>query len=104
MTELSKAEAVALRLANRVEFVSYDGASPSLCSGELILEVDGMRFVFSRLNSGGSAGVTPDGEEHCNEGEWEIREWPPGFPADCQQEALDLVNAKVPHGCCGGCI
>lgn len=39
-----------------VEFVSYDGAYPNLCSGQLVLKINGQVREFSRhcLQSGGT--------------------------------------------------
>lgn len=39
-----------------VEFVSYDGAYPNLCTGQLVLKINGQVREFSRhcLQSGGT--------------------------------------------------
>ena len=41
---------------SKVEFVSYDGKWPNLCSGKLVLSIDGVTVEFPEycMNSGGS--------------------------------------------------
>jgi len=87
--------------------IEYDGAYPNLCSGELIITIDGIRWVFPKfcLSSGGSCGFTNNYEDsYIEQGLWSIEEWPQGFPEDLKDEVLDEVNDEVPHGCCGGCL
>lgn len=89
-----------------VKFVSYDGSYPNLCSGTLILSVDGTEWKFPEycLSSGGSVWFDDDSNEHIEGGEWSIREWPDGFPEDAKDMAVQIVNENVPFGCCGGCV
>jgi hypothetical protein len=91
---------------SRVSFVSYDGAYPNLCSGQLVLAVDGIAYVFPSycLSSGGSVSFDEDWSENVDEGEWSISEWPEGFPEDLKDEATEVVNENISHGCCGGCV
>jgi hypothetical protein len=89
-----------------LKFVSYDGRYPSLCSGKLVLDLDGRRVEFPNhcLVSGGSVYQDDDGGYTTSEGEWSISEWPEGFPEDLKTRACELVNENVMHGRCGGCI
>lgn len=89
---------------NRVEFVSYDGKYPCLCMGILVLKVDGVEYIFSCLSSGGSARFDKKWNGHVSKGRWSIKAWPEGFPEDCKEEAVDVVNKNVKYGCCGGCL
>ena len=107
-----------------IEFVSYTGKFPTLCSGVLTVRIDGETWHFGyawnkperelvpRLPpfwiSGGCAGVTESLDEFCSEGPWKIDnppadQYPPEILARVP-EILAVMNANVPHGCCGGCI
>lgn len=104
----------------KIEFVDYTGSYPNLCSGELILRIDGEIYSFggyrdddevdnhcysSFWSSGGSAGVDYDGEEFCEEGPWIVSESSlPDWLKPYAQELESIMNENVPHGCCGGCI
>lgn len=88
-----------------VKFVSYNGKYPNLCSGTLVLEVDGKKRELSHvLCSGGSVGCF-DGNwnnAYVTEGSWSV-----DLPEDLEpyrKEIEELVNSEVPQGCCGGCI
>lgn len=85
-----------------LKFVSYDGAWPNLCSGTLILSLDGREIQFPDycIASGGSC------TKSCRikKGEWSITKYPEDFPEELKDRAIELVNENVPHGCCGGCI
>lgn len=105
-----------------IQFVSYSGEFPCLCSGNLVLSIDGKKHVFSNiLVSGGMAGIDfTTYEEFCEEGEWSIYtedDAPNGgvFIRDNKgqmilltreefENLIELVNENVPLGCCGGCI
>jgi hypothetical protein len=107
-----------------IEFVSYTGKFPNLCSGILTVRVDGKTWHFGypwkiadrelvpRLppfwESGGCAGVTEDLDEFCAEGPWKMddpneKDYPPEVFARLP-DILAVMNENVPHGCCGGCI
>lgn len=85
-----------------VEFVSYDGAYPNLCSGQLVLKINGLVRTFPRycLHSGGS--VWFDGrDDHIETGCWSI-----DLPEDLEplrKEIEECINENIPYGCCGGC-
>ena len=87
-------------------FVSYDGAYPNLCSGRLVLAIDGVPVVFPEncLSSGGSIDFDDDWNEGVLKGEWGISAYPKDFPEDLKKQAVALVNENVEQGCCGGCI
>jgi len=91
---------------SNIELVSYDGCYPNLCSGKLVLKLCGEEWTFPYhcLSSGGSVSFTDDWEEIVTDGEWDIREWPEGFPGGAKSYAIDLVNKEIPWGCCGGCV
>lgn len=86
-----------------LEFVSYDGSYPNLCSGTLVLSLDGKKITFPAycLTSGGS---TDWKEGEIEEGPWRINSWPEGFPENLKAKAVELVNDHIKWGCCGGCI
>lgn len=87
-----------------VEFVSYDGEYPNLCSGELVLRIEGKEVNLGRycLHSGGNAWVD---YELCDHTEWGA--WSVDVPEELTQyidEITEVVNDNVPWGCCGGCL
>lgn len=96
---------------DHVKFISYSGKYPNLCSGELILELDGEQHSFKAWpketkyhhwcfwSSGGSCtcGGSP--------GPWRINY--NDLPDEFKPYALEidyLFNANVKPGCCGGCV
>jgi len=93
-------------MRDRVKFVSYNGHYPNLCSGNLVLEIDGenVRFPEHCLSSGGSVSFTPDWDEVISHGEWTIVDWPNEVPDSLYRECIDVVNENVSQGCCGGCV
>lgn len=91
-----------------IKFVSYDGKYPNLCSGVLILNVDGKIVTINKysLCSGGSAHFNDDYSESFIEyGPWSLNE---GHFSDYSEEEkeyiIELINENIPHGCCGGCL
>ena len=106
MTEDQIVENAINVLAPSLEFYSYDGKYPNLCSGELIFLLGGEKIVFPKycLSSGGGVSFSKDWEEHVSSGNWTISDWPENFPEGLKQEAEDLVNSNVRKGCCGGCV
>jgi len=91
-----------------LEFVSYDGAYPNLCSGTLRLRLNGKVVVFPShsLMSGGSVSFDDDWSEIVTDGPWSITKYPDDFPDSLQLRLAvnRLVNDNVPCGCCGGCV
>lgn len=89
---------------NRVEFVSYDGKFPNLCSGKLVLRIDGEEIAFPEycMRSGGSVWFSDDWDAHIESDPWSVDV--PEQYADLKKEIEDCVNENVEHGCCGGCV
>lgn len=90
-------------MVKTIEFVSYDGTYPNLCSGELVLCIDGKKVNLGCcLCSGGCVWFDEDWNEHVEEEEWSV-----DVPKEFEQyveEITNIVNENVPWGCCGGCI
>ena len=101
---------------SHVKFVSYDGKWPNLCSGKLVLEIDGEKISFghhyfsekddskysSFWCSGG--GINPN-YEGTYSGEWiiDVEKLPEQYRKYAKE--IDRVfNENVDWGCCGGCI
>jgi len=88
--------------------IEYDGKSPNLCGGTLIVYIGEKKYDFGDhcLISGGMICRNDDWEMWAEEGPWGISEWPEGFPDDDGLKILivDVINEEIPHGCCGGCI
>lgn len=103
---------------NYVKFVSYSGKYPNLCSGILVLEIDGEQVTFGDYNwktktgnyrfwsSGGSCGFYDNySESYVDNDEWVIDK--NNIPEQYRQyaEEIDRVfNENVEYGCCGGCL
>ena len=93
-------------MKEKLKFISYDGSYPNLCSGTLIMELDGKEIVFPSycLSSGGSVSFDDEMNEMVTNGEWSISNFPKDFPRELRVKAVELVNENVPQGCCGGCV
>jgi len=91
---------------SNVEIVSYDGGYPNLCSGKLVLKVADKIWEFPShcLSSGGSVSFDKDWNEDVQEGPWDVKEWPDGFPEEAKPYVLEKINDEIPWGCCGGCV
>lgn len=104
-----------------VEFVSYTGEYPNLCSGVLTLNIDGTEVKFGWdyqrpkectnyytpfWHSGGDWGFYNDwSESYVSHHEWIVDK--DELPAKYKKyinEIAEVFNANVPHGCCGGCL
>ena len=86
-----------------VEFVSYDGAWPCYCSGEVILKIDGKEVSLGAcLTSGGSVSFDYGRMEEIFKGPW-IVDLPDGLE-DYREEIEKCIDDNIPYGCCGGCI
>lgn len=92
-----------------VEFISYTGKYPNLCSGILTLKINGEKFTFGYgkcdydifWQSGGSCGFN----ERCSINEWIIDyEKLPDKLKEYSTEIDYIFNQNVEHGCCGGCL
>lgn len=89
-----------------MKIISYSGKYPNLCDGILVIEVNGKEWTFPEysMESGGSVSFNGEWEEFVDEGEWSISKWPDGFPEDKKEAVLEMINEKIPLGCCGGCV
>lgn len=97
-----------------VEFVSYTGKYPNLCSGTLILKIDGEEHRFGYNSgqherfwiSGGECYFTGGySEAHVSEDSWVIDV--SRLPENLKPYAAEIdkvFNSNVEHGCCGGCV
>lgn len=86
--------------------IFYDGGYPCLCSGHLIVTIDGKKYDFGThvLSSGGYTDWTTG---YVEKGDWEFSRYtkfPEGFPMELKDKVLEEINRKIPKGCCGGCI
>ena len=104
---------------DRVEFVSYTGEWPNLCTGVLSLIIDDKLVHFGHdyvkdwrdddnfdafWVSGGSVSLHND---NCRvkTGEWTIyRDLLPEKYRDLANDIDKVFNENIPFGCCGGCV
>lgn len=88
---------------SKVKFISYNGKYPCLCTGTLVLEIEGKRVELENiLLSGGACFINNYDNEIVEKGAWLVN-----VPKEYRQhkkEITDLVNENVPFGCCGGCL
>lgn len=111
-----------------IEFVSYTGSFPNLCSGVLTLKIDDRIVKFGHESgsynwrerryrddnydefwtSGGCTGFDDNGDCQIETADWEFRynadEVLPEYLRPYKDELLRVFNKNVPAGCCGGCI
>ena len=114
-----------------IEFVSYDGAYPNLCSGKLIVRINGKEVSFGQTKkfwswetddmmadypkfwrSGGSVSFDEDWSEEVIGGvDWEMclseDEMEKYYPKRIRKllpDILAVMNENVYGGCCGGCV
>ena len=90
-----------------VEFISYDGRYPNLCSGTLTIKVDGKTYrLEDAMVSGGCimGGPSTDWEMWVEYGDWKVDL--ENYPElkKYEEEITKVVNDNVQQGCCGGCI
>ena len=86
--------------------IEYNGSYPNLCSGTLVVTIGKKCWEFPPfcLSSGGYASFTDEGDGYVVPGPWSVEEWPDGFPVKHKMQVEHAINAKIPHGCCGGCL
>jgi len=103
---------------HHVQFVSYDGKWPNLCSGKLTLNIDGEVVCFhydhskeeghydSFWASGGRCGFRNNySESYIETGPWKINEEElPDKYKKYADEIAKVFNENVQYGCCGGCL
>ena len=101
-----------------VEFVSYTGHYPNLCSGILTLKIDGNEYKFGHSiykepqgdykrfwSSGGCVTADENWNFSVGTNEWIIDA--NMIPEEFRKYAAEIdevFNNNVDHGCCGGCI
>ncbi len=106
----------------KVEFVSYTGEYPNLCSGILVVKIDGKEVSFGYnwddanakpnyppiWKSGGEVAFDDDWNDYVSEGDWLLDvdnpDRYPKFVQDAFPDIIKVMNESVPHGCCGGCV
>ena len=102
-----------------VKFVSYDGKWPNLCTGTLVLNINGTDYSFGFTtvpgmskcdfpmfwHSGGRVSFDNNRNANVTSGRWQIDslDLPEQF-RKYTDEIDDIFNDNVPYGCCGGCI
>ena len=115
------------REMNKIEFVSYDGGYPNLCSGKLVVKIDDKEVSFGRTTklrwedgegladyprfwcSGGSVSFDENWMEHVDSYcDWEMsspseKDYPPEI-WKLLPDILKVMNENVDGGCCGGCV
>ena len=86
--------------------IEFNGDFPNLCSGDLVVIIDGERWIFPShcLLSGGSVNFDGNWMETVISGSWTITDWPDNFPEKLKEMVSQAVNDSIPHGCCGGCV
>lgn len=116
----------------KIEFISYTGKYPNLCSGVLTVKIDGKKYKFGHetgdydfekrcyknnnfddfWQSGGSVRRNEDWDMWAEQDEWQLScyDWEkadenhPQWIIDILPKLIKLFNDNVPYGCCGGCI
>lgn len=88
----------------RVEFISYNGEYPNLCSGVLIVAIEGRVVALPAYacSSGGACYINDDGDEYIEDGPWYVNV--PDEYTEYKDEIEDCMNENVNWGCCGGCL
>lgn len=102
-----------------VKFVSYDGKWPKLCTGTLVLNINGTDYSFGFTtvpgmskcdfpmfwHSGGRVSFDNDWSANVTSGRWQIDslDLPKQF-REYADEIDEVFNNNVPYGCCGGCV
>lgn len=111
-----------------IEFISYTGKYPNLCSGVFTVKIDGKTVGFGHDSSsynwrtskyndsnyeafwttGGNCGFRNNYEEsYINREPWQLTYETNCYPnhiKDLLPELLRVFNENVPYGCCGGCL
>lgn len=113
-------------MSKKIEFVDYTGSFPNLCSGVLTVKINGKETQFGNgwiednddgtvkrqyyppfWVSTGAVWFDNDWNETVELGPWEYDEGLEDyseFDEDDIKELMEVFNANVPQGCCGGCV
>ena len=90
-----------------IEFVSYNGEYPNLCSGSLTVKIDEKTVCLPShlFYSGGCAWFDEEWNAYVESGKWKIdmHSLPKEY-AHLVSELEEVMNDNVPWGCCGGCL
>jgi hypothetical protein len=101
-----------------IKFISYTGQYPTLCSGLLTLEIDGVQKTFGYSYesctkadyekfwySGGRVGFKRNGNSYIDKDEWQLNDrYLPDDLKPYGEQLIKVFNDNVRHGCCGGCL
>ena len=110
-----------------IEFVSYDGEYPNLCSGTFVVKLNGIETSFGSQflwehekkagkvpptypkfwATGGGVSFDDDWNENVVKGDWTLDFDKKAYPAEIAEampELIKVFNENVPRGCCGGCV
>ena len=92
-----------------IEFVSYDGKWTCLCSGTLIIRVNGKTYRLDNVMISGGCimgGPSTDWDMWTEHGDWRLDLDFDAYPElkEYEEEITRVVNDNVEQGCCGGCI
>lgn len=97
----------------KIEFVRYTGKKPALCEGVLTLKLDGKTTTFGNngktdypyfwRTSGHAIIFSGIKKAPWIADEYASKRLPEELQAHLP-ELLEVFNANVPHGCCGGCL
>ena len=93
---------------NNVKFISYDGKFPNMCSGTLILSIDGKKVTFGKNGENPHfwySGVIFENPNDYRKGTWQVNEsFIPNEYLCYKKELKEIVRKYLPQGCCGGCL
>ena len=93
-----------------IEFKSFTGKYPNLCTGDLTLLIDGKEVTFGSAGcdyryfwvTGGSVDCKSDS---VSKGPWALSDkYLPTHLKPFGQQLIDVFNNNVKQGCCGGCL
>lgn len=90
-----------MKIPDNIIKIEYDGKYPNLCAGVLTVTIGIKKYKFEKHSLHSTGGLDHDYKPIM--GEWEIENWPEDFPDIYKEQVVELVNYRVPHGCCGGC-
>lgn len=115
LRDILKRKINALADPSSIEFVSYTGKYPNLCSGTLTLKIDGKIRTFGDESNcdykrfwapGGSCDYNMTIQEcEVKKAPWKvIKRHLPDVLKSSAKKLGTVFNNNVPYGCCGGCV
>lgn len=109
-----------------IEFISYDSPRSNFCNGKLVVKIDGKEVSFGATQvfeyekdktpsdyprfwcSGGAIRWKRNYSDYTIEhGDWELLCREKDYPPEIWKlipNILQVMNANVEGGCCGGCV